>query len=171
LVVLFQIEKGVDVPTPLQRHVEILKGLSLAHLRERYVEIFGERLRTGNKAWIIKRLAWRLQALAEGGLSERARQRATELAHEANIRVSLPYKRSAKPAQEQPSQRTDPRLPPPGSVLARFYKGSTIQVRVLLHGFEFDGTVYPSLSAAAKAITGDHCNGFLFFRLGQGGAS
>jgi hypothetical protein len=159
------------VPTPLQRHVEILKSLSLARLRERYLEIFGEPIRTGNKAWIMKRLAWRLQALAEGGLSERARQRATELAHEANIRLTPPLSRSTKPAQEKPTREADPRLPAPGSVLTRFYKGRTLQVRILVQGFEFEGTVYPSLSAVAKAITGDHCNGFLFFRLGQGGAS
>ena len=158
------------MPTPLQRHLEILKGLSLAHLRERYIELFGEPIRTGNKAWIIKRLAWRLQALAEGGLSEQARKRATELAHEANIRLAPPRSRSAKSVQDRPTRDSDPRLPAPGSVLTRFYKGRTLQVRILVSGFEFEGTVYPSLSAAAKAITGDHCNGFLFFRLGQGGA-
>ena len=61
--------------------------------------------------------------------------------------------------------QADPRLPPPGSVLARKYRGQTLQVRVLADGFEFEGAVYPSLSATAKAITGSHCNGFLFFRL------
>ena len=157
--------------TPLQRQLGLLSELSPAQLRERYAEVFGEPIRSGNKAWIIKRLAWRIQTLAEGGLSERARQRARELAHEANIRLSPPRCRSKASAPEKPSQRSDPRLPAPGSVLTRFYKGHTLQVRILVHGFEFEGAVYPSLSAVAKAITGDHCNGFLFFRLGQGGAS
>ena len=59
----------------------------------------------------------------------------------------------------------------PGTIITRQYKGQTLQVRVLADGFEFDGAVYNSLSAVAKAITGSHCNGFLFFRLGeQGGA-
>ena len=40
-----------------------------------------------------------------------------------------------------------------------------VHVRILEHGFEYDGAVYASLSAVAKAITGSHCNGFLFFRL------
>ena len=31
-------------------------------------------------------------------------------------------------------------------------------------GFAYAGNVYPSLSAVAKAITGSHTNGFLFFR-------
>jgi hypothetical protein len=155
----------------MQTHLDLLKELSLARLRERYAEVFGEPIRTGNKAWIIKRLAWRLQALAEGGLSERARQRASELAHEANIRLSPPKCRSTAPDQEKSTRRSDPRLPAPGSVVTRSYKGRMLQVRVLLHGFEFEGTVYPSLSRVAKAITGDHCNGYLFFRLGQGGVT
>ena len=57
-----------------------------------------------------------------------------------------------------------------GTVLTRPYKGAVLQVKILAEGFEYDGQVYPSLSAVAKAITGTHCNGFLFFRgcLNQG---
>ncbi len=58
----------------------------------------------------------------------------------------------------------DHRLPPPGTVLTRTYKGARLEVRVLAGGFEYDGQVYKSLSAVAKAITGQHCNGFLFFQ-------
>jgi hypothetical protein len=65
--------------------------------------------------------------------------------------------------------RPDGRLPPPGTVLTRPYKGRSLQVQVLPHGFEFDGQVYRSLSAVARAITGSHCNGFLFFRLNNPG--
>ena len=66
----------------------------------------------------------------------------------------------------------DERLPPPGTILTRQYKGRALQVKVLPGGFEYEGEVYASLSAVARAITGSHCNGFLFFRLGQnGGAS
>jgi hypothetical protein len=62
------------------------------------------------------------------------------------------------------------RYPLPGTVLMREYKGETVQVTVLPTGFDYEGEVYPSLSAAAKAITGSHTSGFLFFRLtGNGG--
>ena len=82
--------------------------------------------------------------------------------------------RRRAPATAAPAAAVGPprdrRLPPVGSVLARVYRGQTLQVRVLADGFEFEGAVYPSLSAVAKAITGSHCNGFLFFRLaGKGG--
>jgi hypothetical protein len=58
----------------------------------------------------------------------------------------------------------DSRLPPPGTILTRPYKGQPLQVRVLPGGFEYEGQVYRSLSAVAKHITGAHCNGFLFFQ-------
>jgi hypothetical protein len=58
----------------------------------------------------------------------------------------------------------DHRLPPPGTILTRPYKGQLVQVQVLTDGFAYGGRVYASLSAVAKAITGSHCNGFLFFR-------
>jgi hypothetical protein len=37
-------------------------------------EVFGEETRAGNKAWLVKCIAWLMQAQAEGDLSERARQ-------------------------------------------------------------------------------------------------
>jgi hypothetical protein len=48
-------------------------------------------------------------------------------------------------------------------VLTRRYKGLSLQVLIRSDGFEFDGKLFASLSAAAKAITGSHCNGFVFF--------
>ena len=56
-------------------------------------------------------------------------------------------------------------------MLTRPYKGRTLQVQVLAQGFEFEGQVYRSLSAVAKAVTGSHCNGFLFFRLNANGGN
>lgn len=66
-----------------------------------------------------------------------------------------------------PRSDTDDRLPPPGTVLSRLYKGRPLRVTVLSAGFECEGTVYPTLSAVAKAITGSHVNGFAFFGLAR----
>lgn len=154
------------------KEVAALKRMTVKELREKYAEAFGEETNANNKAWLVKRIAWRLQALAEGDLSERARQRAAELANDADLRLSPP---KAKPASAEP-QRTktaslrfklDDRLPLPGTIITREYKGEKLQVKVLPHGFEFEGEVYKSLSAVAKAITGQHCNGYYFFRLGK----
>ena len=51
----------------------------------------------------------------------------------------------------------DDRLPPPGSIITRKYKGGVLQVKVLDEGFEWAGEVYTSLSAVAKAVSGSHC--------------
>ncbi len=61
----------------------------------------------------------------------------------------------------------DPRLPPPGNIVERQYKGKMIRVIVLKEGFEYEGRRYKSLTAIAKEVSGSHCNGFLFFRLGR----
>jgi hypothetical protein len=65
--------------------------------------------------------------------------------------------------------KPDDRLPLPGTIITRPYKGETLQVKVLPKGFEYQGEVYKSLSAVAKVITGSHCNGYLFFRLAKEG--
>ena len=59
----------------------------------------------------------------------------------------------------------DPRLPMPGTLLSREYKGRVISVEVRENGFEFDGKIYKSLSSIARAVTGTRWNGFLFFGL------
>ena len=70
-----------------------------------------------------------------------------------------------KRTTETPVQ-LDSRLPLPGTAITRKYKGRTLEVRVLRDGFEYDGQKFKTLSAVAKAITGSHCNGFRFFKLG-----
>jgi hypothetical protein len=160
----------------VDQEIAALRCLSLPELRGRFARLFGEESQTtNNRIWLIKRLAWRLQALAEGDLSQRARQRAAELADDANLRLgpprppriaagSRPIPTSSRPLRSHAALR-------PGTVLARPYKGQTLQVTALELGFQFEGVVYPSLSAVAKAITGSHCSGRLFFRLnGKGGA-
>ena len=158
------------------KEVAALEAITVAELRVRYAQVFGEETRVGNKAWLVKRIIWRLQALAEGDLSERARRRAAELAQDADLRLSPPRQKQTTPASVQKNGRARARinghLPLPGTILTRWYKGQTLKVQVLRHGFEYDGQVYKSLSATAKAITGSHTSGFLFFRqalAGRGG--
>jgi hypothetical protein len=152
------------------KEVAALGRLTAGALRDKYAEVFGEATTTGNKTWLVRRIAWRLQALAEGDLSERAKARAGELARDADLRVIPPRETTeAAPARAVVTKdagfAADARLPPPGSVITRKYKGTVVQVKVLRDGFEYAGAVYPSLSAVAKAVTGSHCNGFLFFKL------
>lgn len=154
------------------RELATLRQLTVDRLRTKYAEVFGEQTNTRHKDWLIRRIIWRMQAQAEGDLTERARNRAKELANDADLRMTPP--RAAAPA---PTITTGPkakvlfrpghRVPPPGTILIRDYKGRRIEVLVLANGFEFEGHAYKSLSAVAKAATGQHLNGFQFFRLGK----
>jgi hypothetical protein len=147
--------------------VAALQRLSVGQLRQRFAELFGEATAASNRTWLIKRIVWRMQALAEGDLSERARRRAAELARDADLRLNPPQSKTTTIPPPEPisiSAPVDHRLPPPGTILVRPSKGQLVQVQVLTDGFAYAGRVYPSLSAIAKAVTGSHCNGFLFFR-------
>jgi hypothetical protein len=148
--------------------IATLQRMTVGQLRQRFAELFGEATTASNRTWLVKRIAWRMQALAEGDLSERARQRAAELARDADLRLNPPPRQAtttmAPPEPDSAPAPVDRRLPPPGTILTRPYKGLLVQVQVLTEGFAYAGRVYPSLSAVAKAITGSHCNGFHFFR-------
>jgi Protein of unknown function (DUF2924) len=153
----------------------VLKRMTPAELRVKYRETYGEESRSGHKEWLVKRIIWRLQALAEGDLSERARRRTLELANDADLRTNAPRapKPPALPQQHlvipKAVSTSDDRLPMPGAVITRRYKGETVLVHVLTSGFAYEGEVYRTLSAVAKVITGTHTNGFLFFRMGKYG--
>ncbi len=54
------------------QQVEALRDMTVAELRERYAVVFGEESRSSHKDFLRKRIAWRLQANEEGGLSDRA---------------------------------------------------------------------------------------------------
>jgi hypothetical protein len=157
--------------TNIPRELADLQRMTVPQLLDRYAAVFGERPLTKNRIWLTRRIAWRIQALAEGDLSERARLRAAELANDADLRLNPPRVASdgATACTTRLESRPDGRLPPPGTIISRPYKGHTLQVQVLPQGFEYQGEVYRSLSAVAKAITGSHCNGYLFFRLNAQG--
>src|SRR5271170_3673390 len=64
----------LNVELNMTQELATLRRLTPRELRARYAELFGDQPRTGNKGWLLRRLAWRLQSLAEGDLSQRARQ-------------------------------------------------------------------------------------------------
>ena len=155
----------------VEQTVAALGRMTVAQLREKYLELFGEPTRSGNRDFLFKRLAWRVQSLAEGTLSERARKRAEELTRDADIRTTLPRPPKHANADAKvvalaaPKVTAHDRLPLPGTVLTRKYRGRQVEAKVLPQGFEYEGQVYRSLSAVAKAVTGSHWNGHLFFGL------
>jgi hypothetical protein len=159
----------------VERELAELNRMSVSKLRRRYDEVFGEATSSRHKQWLVKKIIWRLQALAEGDLSERARQRAAELANDADLRRHAPKTTTVAEATRTQSDKLstahDHRVPIPGSLITRVYKGQLLQVKVLPNGFEFEGETFKSLSAVAKRITNSHCNGFHFFQIVKNGGA
>ena len=105
-----------------------------------------------------KRLAYRIQELAYGGLPKATVDRLQAI-HEQAKRGS----RGAKLATD---------LPAAGTVLIREHEGVRHEVRIVNNGFEYAGKKWKSLSSIAREITGVNWNGPKFFGLrSQRGAS
>lgn len=158
----------------LEKELAAMERMTIGELRDKYAEVFAERTNARNKSWFVKRIAWRLQANAEGGLSERARRRAEELANDADLRLLPPRQPKVSVDGESRTQTVAARFTPstellPGTALQRDYKGRMVRVMVLRDGFEFEGERYRSLTAVAEAVTGKHWNGFHFFGLRKNG--
>jgi hypothetical protein len=148
------------------RELAALDKMSVGELAEKFREVFGEPTRTRNKEYLRKRIAWRIQERAEGGLSSRALERIEQLAPEAPVRWRAPVARKdgvSAPVVPIASAARDPRLPPIGSVITRLHNGVEHKVTVLADGFEHQGKQHRSLSKIARLITGTPWNGFLFF--------
>jgi len=154
----------------VEREMTVLRGMTIPELQERYAQVFQEVVTTKHKPYLIRRIIWRLQSNAQGGLSYRARQRARELANEADLRLTAP-----RLPQGTGSEVVTLPIPSairehasdvlPLTTLARQYKGREIEVTIVDNGVRWEGELYPSLSAVAKAVTGSHWNGRAFFGL------
>src|SRR5438445_9712596 len=121
----------------LNEHIDQLRHMTTARLQLKYRELFGQASHSNHKDYLFRRIAWRMQAVAEGGLSERARAFAREIATDADLRLCAPN----KPIDAQPSVRVatasrqlDPRVPPRGTQLIKRHKNETLTVTVLEDG-------------------------------------
>ncbi len=152
-----------------------LVGMDTHGLLEIHRELFGEERAVANAGHLRRKIAWHVQARKEGGLPDSARQYALSIARGAALRVQI-GDNAVRRKRAIPLDRTkttavasehDSRLPLPGSLLMKDYKGRTILVRVLDHGFEYDGRRFTSLSAIAQDITGTKWNGWTFFGIAK----
>ena len=157
--------------TAVLSEIESLRRASMADLRRKYQEAFHEETRCRHREHLFRRIAWRLQALAEGDLSQRARLRAQQIAQDGDLRINAPRDfftvggERVHTTAGQNGREPDRRLPLPGALLTRKWKGRTILVEVLAKGFRYENRQYSSLSAIAVAITGTRWNGLAFFGL------
>ena len=139
--------------TNMLKQVTALPSLSTPELRAMWKDLFQATPPPYNKQFLVKRLAFRIQELAFGGITDSTEERLAALAAD---------------------EMTQDRMPPPppegeipisGTRLIREWKGVEHCCTVLEDGFEYQGQRYKSLSAVARAITGTRWNGKVFFAL------
>ena len=149
--------------------IQALQRMSVGDLRREWERLYGEPTRSCNREHLWRRLAWRVQELAHGGLTDTATQRIAELAPAGFSRARVakdPAPPTVASASRVPTKsHRDPRLPSPGTVITRHWRGCELRLLVLDDGYELDGVRYVSLTEAARAVTGQHWNGRLFFGL------
>ena len=149
--------------------IATFKNASLTELQNKYKELFNsQETPCDNKTYLLKRVAYKLQEANYGGLSDAAKTKIDELMAKydpVNNKALRPQVTSAgKEVRSLPFIR-DKRLPIPGTVFTKKYKGQIIQIKVLEKGFEYNNTFYKSLSSLAYEVTGAHWNGYDFFGL------
>ncbi len=130
--------------------VAALPSLENDELKKLWRELFDEPAPRKKRDYLIPRLAWRIQELAYGGLSDKAQDRINRL---------IRSKEQLKPSSNRVKR------PAVGTKLIREYQGIEHHVTVTRNGFEYQGRTYRSLSHIAREITGTRWSGPLFFGL------
>ena len=142
--------------------IAALRRMTVAELLGEWLRRYGEPTRSRNRVYLWKRLAWRIQELRHGGLSDGAKQQIDALVPDGFTRARRPNVAAPGAVPEQRPAR-DPRRPSPGTVIVKRYKHRELRVVVREDGLELDGTMYPTATALAKAVTGSKSiNGNLF---------
>ncbi len=125
-------------------------------LKQRWRDLYGTDPPAYSRQHLIRRLAYRIQELAYGGLSDETKAELEQIAEEDE------RQRQGARAQRRKPKSTHPL---PGTRLVREWNGQRYEVTAVEGGFEYGGRKYRSLSAIAKAITGAHWSGPQFFGL------
>ena len=134
-------------PAAIEAEIAHLRSLARDAARRHWRVVFGRTPPADLSRDMLRRMiAWRLQERAFGGLDTESLRFLAGLARHGS----------------SPRRRLKP-----GTVLVRDYQGQRYTVTVASDGFDWQGTIYPSLSAIARAITGTAWSGPRFFALAR----
>ena len=141
------------------RQLATLETLSMEQLQEQWRDLYGGEPPGYKRQFLIKRLAYRIQELFYGGLSEAARTRLRHVA-QGDLVARVDGRVSGNPRSKADIL--------PGTRFVRIWKDRRHEVLAHPNGFEYEGRMFRSLSAVAREITGTRWNGRLFFGLKKG---
>ena len=140
-----------------------IRRMTVPQLVAKYRKVFGKEPRVRHREHLQRKISWEVQRQRLGGLSDAAQRKLDELIGE----LDLPFDKDKKAVTAALQRTRKPNEPAVGTVLTRTWRGQDIHVHVVDNGYEWDGVVYKSLSATARAVTGTRWNGRLFFGLSQ----
>ena len=147
----------MTITTSVLKQVADLPGLPITDLKKKWRQLFENEPPPYNKSFLVRRLAYRLQELAHGGLTSDMQKRLKDLA-----------KCDGNPPRNKKKHLQGDR-PITGTRLMREWKGVEHWITVLEEGFDYQGRKFGSLSAVARTITGTRWNGKIFFGLKKSG--
>ena len=138
------------------RQVAALERMAPDQVKDTWRTLYGTEPPAYTTEFMKKRLAFRLQELAFGGIGATAKARLNAVLEEYGYDEIGARAKKFKRKQEAPV---------PGTRLLREWHGEIYEVVVMRGGYNYMGRNYKSLSAIAKAITGTQWNGCAFFGL------
>jgi len=151
--------KRNDQKKTILKQLAELEKLPTEELRSRWKILNGQDPPRFNRQFLIKRLAYRIQEIAYGGLDDHTKTRMNQLLdNEGYNELGVKTKKSV--------HRANGNSIVPGTILVREWQNKRHEAIALDDGsFEYRGMPYRSLSAVARAITGTRWNGPAFFGL------
>jgi len=132
--------------TGVLRQLTALQNMDRKALEDKWRDLFGIEPPKFRRVFLQKRLAYRIQELFYGGLSESTKEKLEAIADKAEGK-------KPKPKIESNGKIL------PGTRFVREWNGKLYETTVREDGFEFNGQIYGSLSAVATTITGTQWNG------------
>ncbi len=132
------------------KQLAALRRMSPEELREKWTSLYHLPPPNQQRAFLVKRLAYRIQEIYYGGLTEKDYRKIDEINKLLNKEKKNPSKASEIKA---------------GTRFFREWNGSEYEVVACEKGFEYNGRLFSSLSAVAREITGTRWNGLIFFGL------
>ena len=127
-----------------------LQDMKLAQLKQKWLALYGTEAPNFGIQFLRRRLAYRIQELAYGGVTEPTLKKIRE--------VKVPPTRGYR-------KKLNLRA---GTIICRIWHRKRYDVTVLQNGFEWEGKLYPTLSSIAKKISGTNRNGLEFFGIQKG---
>ncbi|MHB9124607.1 MAG: DUF2924 domain-containing protein [Armatimonadota bacterium] len=143
------------------KQITDLQKLTVEELRPMWRTLLGTEPPAYNRDYLVKRLAYRIQELAYGGLSTSAQKTMDNIleVHGFDANGGMPH------AKRSHNTKCKANTPIVGTRLVREWHGNTYEVTVVNGGFEYQGVRFRTLTHISKLITGGHRNGVAFFGL------